>query len=49
MCEYRANKYAAALLMPTDLVCGLHKRGVPVDAMCTVMGGLEAGYEYQAQ
>ncbi len=28
----------AALLMPADLVCGLHKRGVPVDAMCTVMG-----------
>lgn len=38
MCEYRANKYAAALLMPTDLVCGLHKRGVPVDAMYATMG-----------
>jgi Zn-dependent peptidase ImmA (M78 family) len=37
-CERTANKYAAALLMPADLVCGLHKRGVPVDAMCTVMG-----------
>lgn len=36
--ERTANKYAAALLMPADLVCGLHKRGVPVDAMCTVMG-----------
>ena len=36
--ECYANSFAAALLMPADLVCGLHKRGVPVDAMCTVMG-----------
>jgi len=36
--ECYANSFAAALLMPADLVCGLHKRGAPVDAMCTVMG-----------